>query len=111
METEMEMKMVAIRGNTYPVKDAIKALGGRWSPDEKAWMVPDAKAAEAQALVSGAPQSTPTATADKGRYRPTRCAECGARAGRYTRIYGYSDRTAKCGPCFGDEREEREMGY
>lgn len=45
---------VAITGNTYPVKDALKALGGRWNADRKAWMVPADKAVEAQRLVGGA---------------------------------------------------------
>lgn len=44
--------MIAISGNTYPVKDELKALGGRWDADAKAWMVPDAKAAAARALVA-----------------------------------------------------------
>src|SRR5208282_2050354 len=41
----------AIIGNTYPVKDQLKALGGRWSPDQHAWMVPADKANQARALV------------------------------------------------------------
>ena len=41
--------MIAITGNTYPVKDQIKALGGRWNADQKAWMVPEDKAGEAKA--------------------------------------------------------------
>lgn len=48
------MTTVAITGNTYPVKDQLKALGGRWNAAGKAWMVPAEKAAEAQALVGGA---------------------------------------------------------
>ncbi len=43
----------AIIGNTYPVKDHLRALGGRWNSDRKAWMVPADKAEEAKALVSG----------------------------------------------------------
>lgn len=99
-----------ISGNTYPVKDQLKALGGRWDTDRKAWMVPDEQAAAAQALVAGAPAKD-AGKGERPRYRPTRCAECGARASRYVRIYGFSDRTAKCGGCYQDEREEREMGY
>lgn len=45
--------MIAITGNTYPVKDQIKAMGGRWNADQKAWMVPEDKADEAKALVAG----------------------------------------------------------
>jgi len=46
-----------ITGNTFPVKDAIKALGGRWDADAKGWRVPAARAAEAQKLVAGAPRN------------------------------------------------------
>ena len=27
-------------GNTYPIRDAIKKLGGKWDADRKAWVVP-----------------------------------------------------------------------
>lgn len=40
-----------IVGNTYPVKDQIKALGGKWDAEAKGWRVPVAKAEQAQALV------------------------------------------------------------
>lgn len=36
--------MVAISGNTYPVKDQLKSLGARWNADAKAWMVAPDKA-------------------------------------------------------------------
>lgn len=52
--------MIAITGNTYPVKDQLKALGGRWNADAKAWMVPDDKADEARRLVEVAPQKSNT---------------------------------------------------
>ena len=50
--------MTKITGNTYPVKDQIKALGGKWNAAEKCWMVADEKAPQALALVSSAPQKT-----------------------------------------------------
>src|SRR5882672_6365814 len=84
------MSLVTISGNTYPVKEKLKALGARWNPDAKAWMVASEKADEARALVSGASSKSTTTTGERPRYRPTRCAECGARASRYVRIYGYS---------------------
>lgn len=74
------MATVTITGNTYAVKDAIKALGGRWNQAAKGWDVPAAKAAAAQALVSGAPKQAFTAVAQ----RPTGSA----------RYYGRSS-----GPC------------
>ena len=47
---------VAITGNTFPVKDQIKALGGRWDAERKAWMVPADRAEQARQLVAGAPK-------------------------------------------------------
>jgi hypothetical protein len=46
--------MVPITGNTYPIKDQLKALGGKWSLDSKCWMVPASHAAQAQAIVPAA---------------------------------------------------------
>lgn len=46
---------VTITGNTYPVKEQLRALGGRWNADAKGWDVPATKADEARALVAGAP--------------------------------------------------------
>ena len=68
---------VAITGNTYPVKDQIKALGGRWNPDQKAWMVPADKADQARSLVTGAPQSSSKPGFRKSRGKWTGCS-CGS---------------------------------
>ena len=65
---------IAITGNTFPVKHQIKALGGKWNPDQKCWMVPSEKADEARALVSGTPI---TPRKDAGSYRPHTCRVCG----------------------------------
>ena len=51
--------MTTITGNTFPVKEKLKAMGGRWNAEAKGWDVPDAQAAAARALVSGG--SRPTA--------------------------------------------------
>lgn len=51
---ERKTKMIAITGNTYPVKDQLKALGARWNPDQKAWMVSEDKAEQARQIVAGA---------------------------------------------------------
>ncbi len=94
--------MVAVTGNTYPVKDQIKALGGRWNAEAKTWMVPDAKAIEAQAIVAGASRTS--------YHRPTKCKVCGASEGPRNRR-GYTDvrilRSGECSDCY----EERKMGY
>lgn len=51
-------------GNTFPIKDQIKRLGGHWDGDRKAWWIGAAKASEAEKLVSNLSSST-TATAEK----------------------------------------------
>jgi hypothetical protein len=45
--------MVEIKGNTYPVKDQLKAMGARWNADKKAWVISADKAEAARKLVSG----------------------------------------------------------
>lgn len=47
--------MKLLTGNTYPVRDKIKALGGIWNPVQKGWMIPADKFDEAAALVKYAP--------------------------------------------------------
>lgn len=45
--------LVEISGNTYPIKDRIRALGGRWSAANKRWSVPQEAVAEIEALLAG----------------------------------------------------------
>lgn len=84
---------VLVTGNTYPVKDAIKELGGKWDPGAKGWRVPAAKADAARALVAGA---APKGPARSPGWRPcgypgcspSYCEECDERGGggsRFTR--------------------------
>lgn len=84
--------MVAVSGNTYPVKDKIKTLGGRWDADRKAWMVPASNAEAARALVPAykpAPNHTHAAAFSQaghdahgpGTYE---CEDCGDRVRRGT---------------------------
>ena len=42
-------------GNTYPVKDAIKAAGGHWDGERRAWWLGAAKRAEAERLATATP--------------------------------------------------------
>jgi hypothetical protein len=58
------MTTTLITGNTYPVKDQIKALGGRWNSVRKGWEVPSDNAGEAQALVDGAPSASRSRSSD-----------------------------------------------
>lgn len=95
--------MVTISGNTFPVKDQLKALGGKWDAVAKVWSVPDDKADEARAIVASAGEKKPRA--DGGSYRPSVCRVCGHRAtGRYGDVIY---RSGECKGCY----EERKMGY
>jgi hypothetical protein len=83
------MHMVEIDGNTYPVRDKLKALGGRPVRRGTAWvwLVPADKAEEAKTLVASAVPS---------RQRPSRNHPTGRTCQRcHCRInYG-----AFCGKC------------
>jgi len=64
------MATVTITGNTYPVRDALKALGGRWNQNAKGCDVPADKAAEARALVGGATATQPARRVSGRTWRP-----------------------------------------
>lgn len=51
--------LVAITGNTYPVKEQLKALGARWNAENKAWMVTPANADAARKIVASAGAAKP----------------------------------------------------
>lgn len=42
---------VLVEGDTFPVRDALRAMGGRWDRTAKAWRIPADRAADARALV------------------------------------------------------------
>lgn len=118
--TSTQNEKVTISGNTYPVKDKLKAIGARWDKDGKTWIIDAAKLDAANAIVAAQPVAAPGTCSKchgmcKAPYTlcwnckpaPSRCRECGAAATRYLRIY----RNGICSSCYQDEREEREMGY
>lgn len=39
-------------GNTYPIRDAIRKLGGRWDAEQKAWIVPSLTMRERSSVYS-----------------------------------------------------------
>jgi hypothetical protein len=49
--------MQTITGNTYPVKEKLKAIGARWNRQAQGWDIDDAKAHEARRIVASAPLS------------------------------------------------------
>ncbi len=100
--------MVPITGNTFPVKDALKALGGKWDASQKTWMVPAAKADEARRLVAG---SGKTRACDSvSSYQPKTCRVCGQAPRRDARGFSTEGRILRSGEC-QDCYAERKMGY
>lgn len=93
--------LIAITGNTYPVKDQIRALGGKWDAQSKVWLVSQDVAAQAQALVVNTKDSKKTT------FVHHKCKDCGCLPSRYNPIY----RSGVCKNCYVSEKEEREMGY
>lgn len=73
MRSGVSPMLVPITGNTFPVKDQLRRMGGRWSSAQKCWLVPADKAEEAKRLVpagSGRPAVSRAART---------CKDCGAR--------------------------------
>lgn len=54
-KSKMTSSLVKITGNTYPVKDQLKAIGARWDADSKCWMIAADKADAARKIVAGSP--------------------------------------------------------
>ena len=50
-ESEQAPPLVALTGNTYGVKEALKALGARWDGERRAWLIREDKAEHARAII------------------------------------------------------------
>lgn len=94
---------ITISGNTYPVKDQIKALGGRWDADRKVWTVPADRAAEAQALVAGAPKGYVAGGSSRAS-SSGRCGKCGDPLSAYEQRRGFR----RCLECVGGGSNYRD---
>jgi len=62
-ESEPSIPPVALSGNTYPVKEALKALGAHWDKEQRAWLIAASKAAYAQAIIDNQQNQLPAAAA------------------------------------------------
>jgi hypothetical protein len=70
------MAQLKITGNTYPVKDALKAIGARWDADERSWTIASSKIDQARKIVADAPKSQAT---------PGKCLACGKQLATWER--------------------------
>lgn len=73
---------VTISGNTFPVKDQLRAMGGKWDPVFKTWSVPHDRAEEARRLVASAASPRSGGGSHLGRYYSDLAAQDGRRSGR-----------------------------
>jgi hypothetical protein len=64
----MTQETTLITGNTYPVKDQIRALGGSWDAAARGWRVPADRAEEARAIVASAPAGRSSNRRGRSRY-------------------------------------------
>lgn len=91
-------KIVPVTGNTYPVRDRLRALGASWDAAAKVWMIDESRLAQAQAVVA---QGSSEA---RKPFRPASCKQCGARPNvrGWPRIY----RNGVCSDCYRDAMDE-----
>ncbi len=90
---------VLITGNTYPVKNQLKALGGRWNKQGQGWVVPVAVAAQAQALVDNAPEREARYPRDDSRYQSNHYHFPSTGGGVYQNKRGRCEDAPCCGCC------------
>ena len=98
--------MTKLSGNTYPVKDQLRALGGKWDPTSKAWLVPDDKIDEARSMVAA---GTAGGSKPATRRRFVRCADCGSRPGVIDCADSSGLRGLCCNSCARMSRWERSF--
>ena len=92
-----------ITGNTYPVREHMRRLGGQWQARLQGWAVPTANAAEARRIVEAAGPAP-----ERPAYTPRRRSRYGNRTtSSYTRFSSgaevYTNRNGRCedAPCCG----------
>jgi hypothetical protein len=91
-----------VSGDTFAVREVIKANGGRWNAASKVWEVPSGKVAALEIAINTAPKATakPAAKSARPAYaaRPAASGTCRARGcGRPVYAAGY------CRSCGHDE--------
>lgn len=80
--------MVAIQGNTYPVKDELKKLGARWNGAKKVWEIAQSRHALALKLVPAAKPKAPRKRRSSGDGSVSRREEMYRRRYGWDGVYG-----------------------
>jgi hypothetical protein len=98
MSIETVGSRLYVTGNTYSIKDRLKAIGCHWDAERKQWWIGKAKQAELSAIVSGvAAQATASGyvkpTAEELSDKP--CTGKAEYKGKTYYVIGYSERTGK----------------
>ena len=97
------MTTIAITGNTYPVKDQLKALGARWNPDAKAKKKRTKRAHSRLARRNRHPRATAAATTA----RRNAAFAAFSKPGILAATWKIKSSEAASVDCY----EERKMGY
>lgn len=90
--------MTAITGNTYPVRNEMRAIGGQWDAANKAWLVPDDKAEYAKSLIPTGRHGE-RAASRSGSRRVSNYARFNSGAVVYTNKRGRCEDAPCCGCC------------
>jgi len=97
-----------LRGDTYAAKDRIKAAGGHWDPDQRAWWLGVAKRQVAEELAQPT-SSNPIEPAQTA--TPGICLKCGGRVKEPYKICYACKNQGKCLNCGQElDRWERQHG-
>lgn len=91
--------MTTITGNTYPVRDALKALGARWNRPAQGWDVPDQHAETARAIVAAAGPATTRPRYGRTRAGGSRYTRFNSGAEVFTNTHGRCEDAPCCGCC------------
>lgn len=91
--------MITITGNTYPVREQMRTLGGRWNRGAQGWDFIDPSAAEkARALVEAQGPAPARVAPRASRYRST-YTRFSSGAEVYTNTRGRCEDAPCCGCC------------
>lgn len=67
-----EEPLVEIKGDTYPIKESLKAMGGQWDPFKKLWRVPKSREREALQLLLARVESARRSVEAAAKFRQVR---------------------------------------
>lgn len=71
--SEPMQTLYRIEGNSYPVRDQLKALGAKWDGKDKHWWIHQDRLEEAKAIVAKVPPKEPYKPKERPARKPIHC--------------------------------------